>query len=65
MEKKKKRAVSGDFVTRSDATGSWMVIGIVFNYELDKYQAKILKVGDPNNTDNVDPETLTVIEKKF
>jgi hypothetical protein len=65
MEKKKKRAASGDFVTRSDVDGSWMVTGIVFNYELNKYQAKILKVGDPNNTDNVDPETLTVIEKKF
>lgn len=65
MEKKKKRAASGDFVTRSDVDGSWMVTGIVFNYELNKYQAKILKVGDPNNTDNVDPETLTVIEKRF
>lgn len=65
MEKNKKRVASGDFVTRDDATGSWMVIGIVFNYELNKYQAKILKVGDPNTVDNVEPETLTVIEKKF
>lgn len=65
MEKKKKRAASGDFVTRSDVDGSWMVTGIVFNYELNKYQAKILKVGDPKTVDYVEPETLTVIEKRF
>ena len=65
MEKKKKRAASGDFVTRSDVDGSWMVTGIVFNYELNQYQAKILKVGDPKTVDYVEPETLTVIEKKF
>jgi hypothetical protein len=65
MEKKKKRAASGDFVTRTDVDGSWMVTGIEFNYELNKYQAKILKVGDPQTVDYVEPETLTVIEKKF
>ena len=65
MEKKKKRAVSGDFVTRDNAEGSWMVTGIVFNYELNEYQARVIKVGNPIDVDFVKPETLTVIEKKF
>lgn len=62
----KKRVVSGDFVTRDDGTeGNWMVTGIEFNYELNERQARILKVGDPNHVDFVQPDTLTVIEKKF
>jgi len=65
MEKKKKRAASGDFVTRDNAEGNWMVTGIVFNYELNKHQARVIKVGDPKIVDFVEPETLTVIEKKF
>lgn len=65
MEKKKKRAASGDFVTRDNAEGSWMVTGIVFNYELNKHQARVIKVGDPKDVDFVEPETLTVIEKKY
>jgi len=62
---KKKRAASGDFVTRDNAEGSWMVTGIVFNYELNEYQARVIKVGNPIDVDFVKPETLTVIEKKF
>ena len=65
MEKKKKRAASGDFVTRDNAEGNWMVTGIVFNYELNEYQARVIKVGNPIDVDFVKPETLTVIEKKF
>jgi len=65
MEKKKKRAASGDFVTRDTAEGNWMVTGIVFNYELNKHQARVIKVGDPKIVDFVEPTTLTVIEKKF
>lgn len=63
MEKKKKRIASGDFVTRDNAEGNWMVTGIVFNYELNIHQARILKVGDPKVIDHVEPETLMVIEK--
>lgn len=65
MEKKKKRAASGDFVTRDNAEGSWMVTGIVFNYELNEHQARVIKVGNPSQVDFVEPSTLTVIEKKF
>ena len=65
MEKKKKRAASGDFVTRDNAEGNWMVTGIVFNYELNEHQARVIKVGDPKLVDFVQPETLTVIEKKY
>lgn len=65
MEKNKKRAVSGDFVTRDNTEGSWMITGIVYNYELNTYQARVIKVGNPRETDFVEPETLTVIEKKF
>jgi hypothetical protein len=66
MKKKKKRVAAGDFVTRDDGTsGSWMITGIVFNYELNKYQARVIKVGNPSVVDFVEPETLTVIEKKF
>jgi hypothetical protein len=65
MEKKKKRAASGDFVTRDNAEGSWMVTGIVFNYELNEHQARVIKVGEPKLVDFVQPETLTVIEKKY
>ena len=65
MEKKNKRAASGDFVTRDNAEGNWMVTGIVFNYELNKHQARVIKVGDPKIVDFVEPTTLTVIEKKF
>jgi len=65
MEKKKKRAASGDFVTRDNAEGNWMVTGIVFNYELNKHQARVIKVGEPKLVDFVEPTTLTVIEKKF
>jgi len=63
--KMKKRAVVGDFVTRPGLDGSWMVTTIAKNYELDVYQARVAKVGDPKIFDFVDPETLTVIEKKF
>jgi|GEM_PF-5686727 len=65
MEKKKKRAASGDFVTRDNAEGNWMVTGIIFNYELNKHQARVIKVGEPSIVDFVEPTTLTVIEKKF
>ena len=65
MEKKKKRAASGDFVTRDNAEGNWMVTGIVFNYELNEHQARVIKVGNPSQVDFVEPSTLTVIEKKF
>lgn len=66
MEKKKKRVASGDFVTRDEGPeGSWMITGIVFNYELNKHQARVIKVGDPKIVDFVEPTTLTVIEKKF
>lgn len=65
MEKKKKRAMSGDFVTRDNAEGSWMVTGIVYNYERNEHQARVIKVGNPNEVDFVEPNTLTVIEKKF
>jgi|APGre2960657404_1045060.scaffolds.fasta_scaffold48907_1 hypothetical protein len=65
MEKKKKRIASGDFVTRDSVEGSWMVTGIVYNYELSIHQARVIKVGDPKIVDFVEPETLTVIEKKF
>ena len=65
MEKKKKRVVSGDFVTRDNAEGSWMVTGLVMNYELNEQQARVIKVGDPVKVDFVNPDTLTVIEKKF
>lgn len=62
----KKRVVSGDFVTRDGGDGgNWMVTGIVFNYELNEYQARVIKVGNPSQVDFVKPETLTVIEKKF
>ena len=65
MEKKKKRAASGDFVTRDNAEGNWMVTGIVFNYELNEHQARVIRVGNPSQVDFVEPSTLTVIEKKF
>lgn len=65
MEKKKKRAASGDFVTRTDAEGNWMVTGIEFNYELNIHQARVIKVGNPSVVEFVEPETVTVIEKKF
>jgi len=42
-----------------------MVTGIVYNYELSIHQARVIKVGDPKIVDFVEPETLTVIEKKF
>jgi len=61
----KKSIVSGDFVTRDGHSGSWMVTGIVFNYELSLPQARVIKVGKPAEVDFVDPATLTVIEKKF
>ena len=61
----KKRVVTGDFVTRSDAAGSWMVTTITKNYELNVIQARICKVGDPSIFELVDPDTLTLIEKKF
>jgi hypothetical protein len=62
---KKKRAALGDFVTRDNVEGSWMVTGIVFNYELNKQQARVIKVGNPKDVDFVEPSTLTVIEKKY
>ena len=62
---KKKRVITGDFVTRSDAEGAWMVTTIAKNYELNAIQARVCKVGDPKVFDLVDPESLTVIEKKF
>ncbi|NBW58827.1 hypothetical protein EBR43_13845 [bacterium] len=65
MEKKKKRVITGDFVTRDGFEGSWMITKIAKNYELDVIQARICKVGDPKVFDFVDPDTLTVIEKKF
>lgn len=62
----KKRVTTGDFVTRDDGTeGNWMVTGIVYNYELNEHQARVIKVGDPNVVNFVEPTTLTVIEKKF
>jgi len=42
-----------------------MITKIAKNYELDVIQARICKVGDPKVFDFVDPDTLTVIEKKF
>ncbi len=42
-----------------------MVTGIVFNYELNKQQARVIKVGNPKDVDFVEPSTLTVIEKKY
>ena len=62
---KKKRAVVGDFVTRPDHDGSWMVTAVARNYELNVYQARVAKVGNPSIVEFVDPESLTVIEKKF
>ena len=61
----KKRVVTGDFVTRDGHEGSWMITTITKNYELDIIQARIIKVGDPNTVELVDPESLTVITKKF
>lgn len=61
----KKRVITGDFVTRTDAEGSWMVTTIAKNYELNIYQARVIKVGDPNTFELVDPESLTVITKRF
>ena len=61
----KKRVVTGDFVTRDGHEGSWMVTTITKNYELNVIQARIIKVGDPNTFDLVDPESLTVITKRF
>jgi len=42
-----------------------MITGIVFNYELNKRQARIIKVGDPARVDFVEPDTLTIIQKNF
>ena len=61
----KKRVVTGDFVTREGFDGSCMVTKIAKNYELNVIQARICKVGDPQVFDFVDPDTLTLIEKKF
>jgi hypothetical protein len=61
----KKRVVTGDFVTRDGLEGSWMVTTIAKNYELDVIQARVIKVGNPVQVEFVDPESLTVIEKKF
>ena len=60
----KKRVITGDFVTRTDADGAWMVTTIAKNYELNAIQARICKVGDPKIVEFVDLESLTVIEKK-
>jgi hypothetical protein len=60
-----KGVVIGDFVTHQIHEGSWMITDIVFNYELNIRQARIIKVGDPKIVDFVEPATLTVIEKKF
>ncbi|NBU72354.1 MAG: hypothetical protein EBS53_13070 [Bacteroidetes bacterium] len=64
-ESMKKRVVTGDFVTRDGLEGSWMVTTIAKNYELDVIQARVIKVGNPVQVEFVDPESLTVIEKKF
>jgi len=42
-----------------------MVTTIAKNYELDVIQARVIKVGNPVQVEFVDPESLTVIEKKF
>ena len=42
-----------------------MVTTITKNYELDIIQARIIKVGEPNIFELVDPESLTVITKRF
>ena len=60
-----KRAVVGDFVTHTVHEGSWMITDIIFNYELNVPLARIIKVGDPKNVEQVDPETLSVIKKTF
>ena len=60
-----KRAVVGDFVTHTVHEGSWMITDIVFNYELNVRQARIIKVGNPKLVDHVDPATLSVIKKTF
>lgn len=62
---KKKRPVIGDFVTKPDSDGSWMVIDITYNYELSVYQAKVIRVGNPSVFELVAPESLSVIEKRF
>ena len=61
----KKRVVTGDFVTRDGHEGSWMITTITKNYELNVMQARVIKVGDPNTFELVDPESLTLITKRF
>jgi hypothetical protein len=60
-----KRAVVGDFVTHTVHEGSWMITDIVFNYELNVRQARIIKVGNPKHVEHVDPASLSVIKKTF
>ena len=57
-----KGVIVGDFVTRPTHEGTWMITSIEFNYELKVYQARIIKVGDPQQTDHVDPTTLSAIK---
>ena len=42
-----------------------MITDIVFNYELNVRQARIIKVGNPKHVEHVDPESLSVIKKTF
>ena len=60
-----KRVIVGDFVTCGLHEGSWMITDIVFNYELNVRQARIIKIGNPSHVEHVDPTTLTVIKKNF
>lgn len=46
-------------MTREGKDGSWMITDIVFNYELNVHQARVIKVGDPKTVDHVDPVTLS------
>ena len=55
----------GDFVTHQIHEGSWMITDIVFNYELNVRQARIIKVGNPKHVEHVDPASLSVIKKTF
>ena len=52
----------GDFVTHPLHEGTWMIISIDFNYELNVHQARIIKVGNPQQADHVDPTTLSTIK---
>lgn len=63
----KKQVTVGDFVTRDDAPGpgSWMITDIVFNYERNVHQARIVKVGNPSQVEFVEPDTLTTIKKDY